>query len=255
MIGKSGQNSYSTVGSLFLDRLLGSSFKSAHITMGLNACMGRTHDGEKMQLIKKPGIFILATLFCILLVSLIGCSALETAETKPALQTTDGNESVIDSSEVDSTKVESTGADFPANELTSDLLYDLLLAELALQQNDYDLAFEKYYQAAVQTRDSRLVKKATGVTLFSKNDAQTHKSVKFWSELQPDNLDVQQIYASSLISQKNDQQAIEYLQRVIALSEDYPAGLKRCVAILDTISERERVDYLFAALTKTELRQ
>jgi tetratricopeptide (TPR) repeat protein len=230
--------------------------------MGLNACMGRTPDGENMQLIIKPGVFTLATLFCILLVSLIGCSSLETtgdvspANTKPALQTTEGNESVIDSSEVDSTKVDSTkvdstGANLPTNELTSDLLYDLLLAELALQQNDYDLAFEKYYRAAVQTRDSRLVKKATGVTLYSKNDEQTNKSVKLWSELQPDNLDVQQIYASTLLSQKKDQQAIEYLQRVIALSEDYPTGLKRCVAILDTIPERERVEYLFAVLTKT----
>jgi len=205
-----------------------------------------------MQLIKKTGVFILVTLFCIFLVSLSGCSSVEKAVDVPhagseaGLQTVEDDETPIDSIEVDSSK-----AAFPVNKLTSDLLYDLLLAELALQQNNYDLAFEKYYQAADQTRDSRLVKKATRVTLFSKNDAQTRKSVKLWSELQPDNLDVQQIYASNLISQKQDEQAIEYLQRVIALSEDYPAGLKRCVIILDTIPERERVDSLFSVLTET----
>jgi len=206
-----------------------------------------------MQLIKKPGSFILVTILVtlvgIFLVSLSGCSGLQKADDVSAAET----ETVLQKAEdaADNEIADSTEADFPVNELTSDLLYDLLLAELALQQNNYDLAFEKYYQAAVQTRDSRLVKKATGVTLFSKNDAQTSQSVKLWSELQPDNLDVQQIYASTLISQKKDEQAIEYLQRVIALSDNYPAGLKRCVAILDSIPERERVDYLFAALTKT----
>lgn len=203
-----------------------------------------------MQLIKQPGSFILVTILVtlagIFLVSLSGCSVLQKAEDAPAAEIETGMQTAAENK-----SAEITEAAFPVNELSSELLYDLLLAELALQQNNYDLAFEKYYQAAAQTRDSRLIKKATGVTLFSKNDAQTNKSVKLWSELQPQHLDVQQIYASTLINQQKDDQAIEYLQRVITLSDDYPAGLKRCVAILDNIPERERVDYLFAALTKS----
>lgn len=203
-----------------------------------------------MQLIKQPGSFILVTILVtlagIFLVSLSGCSVLQKAEDVPTAEIETGLQTAAENK-----SAEITEAAFPVNELSSELLYDLLLAELALQQNNYDLAFEKYYQAAAQTRDSRLIKKATGVTLFSKNDAQTNQSVKLWSELQPQHLDVQQIYASTLISQQKDDQAIEYLQRVITLSDDYPTGLKRCVAILDNIPERERVDYLFAALTKS----
>ena len=147
-------------------------------------------------------------------------------------------------------KASSARAGQPAQELTAELLYDLMLAELALQRNDYSLAFDKYYTAAEQTRDSRLAKKATRVTLFSKNDAQTFKAVKLWSELQPDNIDVQQIYASSLISQNQDDEAVIYLQKVINLSVNFETGFKRAVAILDSVEEKDRAFKIFAQLTK-----
>ncbi|MCU7939696.1 MAG: tetratricopeptide repeat protein [gamma proteobacterium symbiont of Bathyaustriella thionipta] len=136
----------------------------------------------------------------------------------------------------------------PAQALTAELLYDLMVAELALQCNDYPLAFDKYYEAAKATKDGRLAKKATRVTLFSKDDVQTFKAVKLWSELQPENIDVQQIYASSLISQKQDAQAITYLQKVINLSDSFESGFKRAVAIIDTIEEHNRATRIFNEL-------
>ncbi len=143
-----------------------------------------------------------------------------------------------------------TVQDLPVNEMTGGLLYDLMLAEMALQRKDYDLAFEKYYRAAQQTRDSRLAKKATRVTLFSKNDEQTFKAVQLWSELQPDNIDVQQIYASSLITRKQDQQAMIYLKKIISLSGNFDEGFQRAVGLLDHIKEPERLKALFAQLAQ-----
>lgn len=140
----------------------------------------------------------------------------------------------------------------PAQELTPQLLYDLMLAEIALQRKDYTLAFDKYYQAARQTKDSRLAKKATRVTLFSKDDAQTFKAVKLWSELQPENIDVQQIYASSLISQKQDDQALLSLHKVINLSDTFEQGFKRAFSIIETVEEHERANNLFVLLTEND---
>lgn len=140
----------------------------------------------------------------------------------------------------------------PAQELSSELLYDLLVAELALQRNDYSLAFDKYYEAAKTTRDGRLAQKATRVTLFSKNDEQTFKAVKLWSEIQPENIDVQQVYASSLLSQKQDAQAIIYLQKVINLSDTFENGFKRAITIIDTIDEQERATRIFNQIVAEE---
>ncbi len=144
----------------------------------------------------------------------------------------------------------STADNIPGTELDSKLLYDLLLAEMALQRNDYDLAFKKYYEAAKKTRDSRLAKKVTRVTLFSKNDEQTFKAVKLWSELQPDNIDVLQIYASSLINRKQDQEALKYLKKIMIKSRDFDEGFQRAVGLLDTIKEPSRLTSLFAELAK-----
>lgn len=140
----------------------------------------------------------------------------------------------------------------PAQELSSELLYDLIVAELALQRNDYSLAFDKYYEAAKTTRDGRLAQKATRVTLFSKNDEQTFKAVKLWSEIQPENIDVQQVYASSLLSQKQDAQAIIYLQKVINLSDTFENGFKRAITIIDTIDEQERATRIFNQIVAEE---
>ena len=196
------------------------------------------------------------TLFLVL--TLTGC-AINTQNSKdPSTTPASSSVSEQDENETVTTKSHSqtdvsspgTPGALPAQELTSDLLYDLMLAELALQRNDYSLAFEKYYQAAQQTRDSRLAKKATRVTLFSKNDEQTFKSVKLWSELQPDNVDVQQIYASSLISQKQDEQAVIYLKRVINLSDDFDEGFKRAITILDPIDDRSRATRIFSQISE-----
>ena len=143
----------------------------------------------------------------------------------------------------------------PPQELTPELLYDLMLAEIALQRDDYALAFEKYYEAAKQTRDSRLAKKATRVTLYSKDDAQTFKAVKLWSEIQPENIDVQQIYASSLISQGQDEQALLYLQKVIKLSDSFDQGFKRAYTIIETVDDQKRADWLFIRLTRNHMHE
>lgn len=201
----------------------------------------------------KPGTFIWL-LFISIALFVSGCASVtntDRAASEPAQdRSTKSSPKTVQTTEPSATTDKSNENSQPKPELTSRLLYDLLLAEMALQRNDYDLAFKKYYEAAKQTRDSRLAKKATRVTLFSKNDAQTFKAVKLWSELQPDNIDVQQIYASSLLTKKQDKQAIVYLKRIITMSDNFDDGFQRAVGLLDTIKEPERLTALFDQLAQ-----
>jgi len=146
--------------------------------------------------------------------------------------------------------VQKETASAPNQNLSKELLYDLLLAELASQRGDYELAFEKYYTSANITRDSRLAKKATRVSLFAKNELQTFKAVKLWSELEPENADVQQILASSLIKKRQDDKAIVYLHKVVNLSDDFDDGMTKVVNILDTIKEQSRVIKLYTQISE-----
>ena len=181
-----------------------------------------------------------------------GCASVADKTESTAVSSNANKQAAETSASAKETSVshKSTDDNIPGTELDSKLLYDLLLAEMALQRNDYDLAFKKYYEAAKKTRDSRLAKKATRVTLFSKNDEQTFKAVKLWSELQPNNIDVLQIYASSLINRKQDQEALRYLKKIIARSRNFDEGFQRAVGLLDTIKEPARLTSLFAELAK-----
>ncbi len=194
------------------------------------------------------------TLFWPLVLSFIvlasGCASVADKTESTAASANPNKQAAETSAKETSPGHKSTADNIPGTELDSKLLYDLLLAEMALQRNDYDLAFKKYYEAAKKTRDSRLAKKATRVTLFSKNDEQTFKAVKLWSELQPDNIDVLQIYASSLINRKQDQEALRYLKKIIARSRNFNEGFQRAVGLLDTIKEPARLTSLFAELAK-----
>jgi len=138
----------------------------------------------------------------------------------------------------------------PKQNLSKELLYDLILAEFALQRSDYKLAFDKYYNTAKQTGDSRLAKKATRVSLFAKNDRQTFQSVNLWSELEPENIDVQQILASSLIKKRLDEKAISHFHKIVSLSDDFNNGIARVVNILDTIKEQERVVKIYTQISE-----
>lgn len=138
----------------------------------------------------------------------------------------------------------------PEQELTSQLLYDLMLAELSQQRGDYNLAFEKYYTAAIETRDSRIARKAARAAIVSKNDEQTFKAVELWSQLQPDNIDVLQVLASSQLSRKQDEEAIASLQKMLNLTTDFEEGFKRISETLNTIDERERAENILIRLTR-----
>ena len=182
-------------------------------------------------------------------VSLVAC---ETITSRSSVKSTAQNEEYKNQAHQSSApkKLNDNSAALPKYALSKDLLYDLLLAEFASQRGQYALAFDKYYAAAVQTRDSRLAKKATRVSLFSKNELQTFQSVKLWSEIEPDNIDVQQIFASSLIKKRRDDEAVIYLQKIVNLSTDFADGLTRVVNILDTIKEQQRVINIYTQVSK-----
>ncbi len=59
-----------------------------------------------------------------------------------------------------------------------------------------------------------------------------------------------QIYASSLINRKQDQEALKYLKKIIARSRNFDEGFQRAVGLLDTIKEPARLTSLFAELAK-----
>ncbi len=69
--------------------------------------------------------------------------------------------------------------------LTAELMYRLLVGDVALQRGDTALAARAYFEAARDTRDARVARRATEIALAARQRALALESARLWSELEP----------------------------------------------------------------------
>ena len=73
----------------------------------------------------------------------------------------------------------------PQQGLTAEIMYRLLVGDVALQRGDAALAARAYYEAARDTRDPRIARRATEISLAARQRALALDSAKLWAELEP----------------------------------------------------------------------
>ncbi len=69
--------------------------------------------------------------------------------------------------------------------LTAELMYRLLVGDVALQRGDTALAARAYFEAARDTRDARLARRATEISLAARQRGLAVESARLWAELDP----------------------------------------------------------------------
>lgn len=74
----------------------------------------------------------------------------------------------------------------PHVELTGEILFRLLTADLAVQRQQYGLAASLYLLVAQDTRDPRLAEQAARMALFARMDKESLDAAQLWVELVPD---------------------------------------------------------------------
>ncbi len=77
------------------------------------------------------------------------------------------------------------GTATPAGELSAELMYRLLVGDIALQRGDPALAARAYYEAAKEIRDPRLARRATEIALVARQRGLAQDAATLWSELDP----------------------------------------------------------------------
>lgn len=81
----------------------------------------------------------------------------------------------------------------PAQELTPQTLYRLLLAEIAGARGQVGLSAQLYRDLARSTRDPRLARRATEVALFTRDLELANRAVRLWLEIEPDSADARRM--------------------------------------------------------------
>ncbi len=106
----------------------------------------------------------------------------------------------------------------PAVELSSQMLYDLLLGEIAGQRGRLEEAVESLTRAALTSRDPRLAQRATQVALYAKRYDEAIASARLWVELQPDNLEAREALSVALLEHGQLAEAQAQMEAIIALT-------------------------------------
>ena len=112
---------------------------------------------------------------------------------------------------------------YTPGEFNRESIYELLVAELAGQQGQFDLALNNYIKQARLNRDPAIAERATRVAQYLRNVEGITEAAGLWIETDPENAEPYQISASILLHQKRYEEAMPLVER--ALKFDRPRML------------------------------
>lgn len=105
-------------------------------------------------------------------------------------------------------------------ELTSELLFDFLLAETALQRDNLEVAVERYARLARETQDPRIAERATEVALRARRPDEAEEAVTLWLNLEPDSINARQAAAALFVSIGKLDKARPHLVKLLSSEKD-----------------------------------
>ena len=107
-------------------------------------------------------------------------------------------------------------AALPEVELSEDLLYKLMLAEIALQRGQPHVAVAAYLELARETRDPRIAQRATEVAWNARLQSAALEAATLWLEFDPKSSQARQVIAALLARQEPLADAQPHLEKWLA---------------------------------------
>ena len=129
---------------------------------------------------------------------------------------------------------------YPGVNLSGDLLYELLVGEIAGARGQVDTGARALFAAAKRTRDPRLAARASALALNAKDQALALASAQLWVELEPNGSEAQEANAEALLQAGRLKEARAAFQHRLALTSAANRGQAylRIAAALGRHSDR-----------------
>src|SRR5688572_1828871 len=108
--------------------------------------------------------------------------------------------------------------DIAPGDLSEPVLYEFLLGEIALQRGDTRLAAQTFLDLAKRTRDPRVARRAVEIANQARVPQLALEAAKTWYELEPGSSHALQVVAAVLIANKKVEEALPYLEKLLASS-------------------------------------
>lgn len=137
----------------------------------------------------------------------------------------------------------------PVTQLSPEIIYHLLTAEIATQRSDLQLAYEHQMQAAILTGDAESAERATRLGIYLKRPDLANKSVRHWVEVAPNDITARQIAAMLYLREDKMEPALEQLRAILAISEAKGTdGFLQAMAALNREKDQQKVIELMRRL-------
>jgi tetratricopeptide (TPR) repeat protein len=140
----------------------------------------------------------------------------------------------------------------PKQELTGQILYQFLLAEIAAQRGQFALAAGAYLDLAMSTRDPRIVRRAAEVAFHARQYDSALEAARLWLSLEPESQQARQMLATLLLASGRIEELAGSLARDLA-AEGPRVGeaLIRMVRAFARYPDKLAVQRLFDQLTQS----
>jgi len=99
------------------------------------------------------------------------------------------------------------------------LMYEVMVAELAGRRGMLDIATEGYFSASQKSPDPRVSERATRLAIWSRAWQQAEEAGIRWAELDPENSEVRQLLSQVYLRQGDSRSASKQLSLLIKMSE------------------------------------
>ncbi len=139
----------------------------------------------------------------------------------------------------------------PVQELTGQILYQFLLAEIAGQRGQYQLSASAFLDLANSTRDPRIARRAADVAFHSRQYDIALEAVRLWLSLEPESQPARQMQSSLLLSSGRIDELGASLARELAMAVPNAGEvLMRLSRAFARYPDKQAVHRLFNQLTQ-----
>ena len=156
-------------------------------------------------------------------VALAGCAASPPQQSAAGEDTQEQPDSDVSDSPAIAPEPENRST-YPDQELTENLLYEYLLAEIAVQRGNVALGAQAYVDLAKRTRDPRIARRATEVALFARMNNAAIEAATIWHEADPASTRALEALAGMLVSVGRYDEALPRLKELLAMPGSDPAS-------------------------------
>ena len=122
-----------------------------------------------------------------------------------------------------------------------DLVFRLLLAEIASQRGELNLASELFLDLAKQTDSALLAERATRLTTYTRNGTIALEASKIWNELNKDSIDAQQALSEILVANNKLNEAKPILQKLLLKEKTRASGFLYLNSLLSRVQDKKAV--------------